>query len=562
MSLGPATPRELVVSIGLVAALASCGPSRSEPFTAWFAIDGATFEIIDELRSRGKLPAFDALIRSGTSGPMRSLAERRLMRTNRQRGYWSPILWASMATGVVPEKHGIRDFLLPVAGTSQVWMGSEEDPPQAELRFPEVATTAPVLLRVRLRSHTPNGEQSIGLRLNGEALVEWTVGVEWRDYTIPLEPERLRPARNHLVFDLSRQSRPADNPASSDRRLLSAELARFELLDRHGDALYVFDPVYERFSLGRGFYQPEARVVEAQSAHLRVAPVWSLLGDREHPVSIVGYWTTWPAYPVNGYLVSSRMGLRGRRQNTQRDLTWPAELAQEIEPLYPDGDAMKTIFAKAHLSDCEPPLIDDEGSVVSDVLRQDELYFRAAKKLLPDMDRGLFAVYFESIDVASHAYLHWRHGGALREGCPESARALIDEVYVQIDRWLGELVALLPEGAKIVVVSDHGLVPSNEGGLHSPEGIFIASGEGVRAGARMRGAGVLDVAPTLLHLFDEPIPFEMDGKLLAQAFTREWLESHPPRYIDEDMDFRFSRDASAEGDEEALERLRSIGYIN
>jgi predicted AlkP superfamily phosphohydrolase/phosphomutase len=562
MSTGPPTPHRLVVAIGLLVTLTSCESSRRQPLTIWFCIDGATFEIIDDLRSEGKLPVLDRLIRSGTSGPMTSLAARRLMRSNRQRGYWSPILWASMATGVVPEKHGVQDFLLPVAGTSQVWMGSEDEPPRAELRFPEVSTSDPVLLRARLRSHTPNGEQSIGVRLNGEPLAEWTVGVEWQDYTAPIAPDQLRPARNHLVFELSRQSRPSDNSASSDHRLLAAELSGFELVDRRGKRLYGFDPVYGRFSLGRGFYQPEAKVVEAQSGHMKVAPVWSLLGDRGHPVAIVGYWTTWPAYPVNGYLVSSRMGLRGRRQHTESQLTWPPELAGDIEPLYPAGDAMKSIFANVHLSDCEPPLMDDEGSVVPDVLRQDELYFRAAKKLLPNMDHGLFAVYFESIDVASHAYLHWRQGAALREGCPDSVRDVVDEVYVQVDRWLGELVSLLPEGARILVVSDHGLVASSSGGLHSPEGIFIASGEGIRRRAQIGGVGILDVAPTLLYLFGEPIPFGMDGKVIAQAFTQGWLESHPQRYRDEDIAFRFSGETSAEGDEEALERLRSIGYIN
>jgi predicted AlkP superfamily phosphohydrolase/phosphomutase len=65
--------------------------------------------------------------------------------------------------------------------------------------------------------------------------------------------------------------------------------------------------VYARFELGRGFYQPESEVVEAQSSHGRTLPLWKLLGDAGHTVGVVGFWNTWPAYPVNGFLVSSRM---------------------------------------------------------------------------------------------------------------------------------------------------------------------------------------------------------------------------------------------------------------
>jgi predicted AlkP superfamily phosphohydrolase/phosphomutase len=538
----------------------ACRAPRKSKLVALFALDGATLEVINELRSEGKLPAFDRLIRSGTSGEMVSMPTRRLMNANPRRGHWSPILWATVATGVVPEKHGILDFLLPVPGTSQVWMGSEDEPPRAELILPELRGEAPLSLRLKLRSHTPNGTQAIAVSLNGALLQSIDVPVELAEFTIPIAPESVRPATNRLVFGLSKQSRPSDGGISKDDRLLAAEMTWLEVIDREGHVVVSFDPVYGRFDLVRGFHQPEAEVVEAQSSHMRTVPVWKLLGDAGHRVGIVGFWNTWPAYPVNGFLVTSRMGLRGRRQNTTSALTWPLELASELEPLYPSPSDMKETFAEIHSFDCVPPLT-ERASALADVLRQDELYFRASKKLLPTLESGLFTVYFESIDVASHLYLHWRAGSPIPEECQDPVRDLVDEIYVQIDRWMGELLDILPADSVVFVVSDHGMGPAGDQGLHSPHGIFIAAGEGIRKDAEYQGASLLDIAPTILHELSEPVPLGMDGKVLAPIFELEWLSANPPRYVEKDIIGDVGGGVSREGSEDVLERLRALGYI-
>jgi predicted AlkP superfamily phosphohydrolase/phosphomutase len=254
------------------------------------------------------------------------------------------------------------------------------------------------------------------------------------------------------------------------------------------------------------------------------------------------------------------MGLRGRRQNTKTALTWPLELASELEPLYPSVSEMKETFQRIHAFDCETPLTELRNGL-ADVLRQDELYFRASKKLLPTLESGFFTVYFESIDVASHSYLQWRSGSALPSGCQESARGLVDAVYMEIDRYIGELVAMLPEDATIMVVSDHGLSPAGDQGLHSPLGIFIARGEGIRKDAEYSGASLLDIAPTILHLLSDPVPLAMDGKVLTPIFDEKWLGANPPRYADRVIEGQVGAGVSREATEDVLERLRALGYI-
>jgi predicted AlkP superfamily phosphohydrolase/phosphomutase len=279
-----------------------------------------------------------------------------------------------------------------------------------------------------------------------------------------------------------------------------------------------------------------------------------------HPVGIIGYWGTYPAYEVNGFLVSSRMGIQSKRWTNRHRLTWPEELADELEPLAPTHEDLEAAYPDLPMWDCDRSLL-DEHTVTTKILIQDEYYNRIARELLPSMKSGFFTIYFRGIDVASHAFLPWRHGADIPEYCPESVRGIVDQVYIQLDRWMSDFLEMVPEHATVVVVSDHGMTPAGTAGFHTPFGIFIASGKGIRSGGTLSGASVLDVAPTILHMFGAPIPFDMDGKILPQVFDSRWFLDHSPRYVDIDTSLTQKEEALTEGREEILEQLRALGYI-
>lgn len=66
-----------------------------------FGIDGADWDRAIPLMRQGKLPAFERLARSGARRTLLSLEPERL----------SPTIWTTVATGVLPEKHGIFHFV-------------------------------------------------------------------------------------------------------------------------------------------------------------------------------------------------------------------------------------------------------------------------------------------------------------------------------------------------------------------------------------------------------------------------------------------------------------------
>jgi predicted AlkP superfamily phosphohydrolase/phosphomutase len=63
---------------------------------------------------------------------------------------------------------------------------------------------------------------------------------------------------------------------------------------------------------------------------------------------------------------------------------------------------------------------------------------------------------------------------------------------------------------------------------HQPEGILLAVGPGIRAGAEIRGATLADLAPTILHLLGVPMPGPMDGQILHQGIRDQGLGNQVP----------------------------------
>jgi hypothetical protein len=56
-------------------------------------------------------------------------------------------------------------------------------------------------------------------------------------------------------------------------------------------------------------------------------------------------------------------------------------------------------------------------------------------------------------------------------------------------------------------------------GCHDPQGILMLYGAGVRAGERVSDCTNLDLAPTMLTLLGLPVPEEMKGRVLEEAFA-------------------------------------------
>jgi len=437
--LNPPTPK-------LVEARPGATVERQGRTTLLIGIDGMSWTAILPMVRRGELPNIERLMEQGSYGVLHSLRSYR--KSVKEWGYWSPVVWTSLATGVRPQRHGITDFVTPGKG--------------------------------RIASST----------------------------------------------------------------------------DRKAPAF------------------------------------WNLFSAFGKRVGVVGWWATWPAEKVSGYLVSSHAGLRGwrARELARPHLTYPEDLADQLSLR---GDTPESVvdWANREIFPFEryPVLQKTELKTIYSVLWQDRAYLRATQHLIQENDPvDLYAVYFEGIDALSHQF--WKayvdpddaDEITLPEGFRKHTR-IIPTYYRVIDSYIGQLLDILPDDVTVLIVSDHGfrLDPKNaKGANHSPYGVLMARGEGIARGksinldplGSLREAfdrhptGVLDVLPTLLYLHGLPVAKDLDGEIVGSLFERRFVGAHPLLQVDSYGDFRKNREVEIKVDpntaKEYEDRLRALGYIN
>src|SRR5262245_33914617 len=88
------------------------GSNHSNFRVILIGIDGGSWDILRRLVTEGKLPHFQKLIQNGSAGNLNSLNWKRMILGGK--GFFSPIVWTSIATGKIPSKHGVEDFTLPL----------------------------------------------------------------------------------------------------------------------------------------------------------------------------------------------------------------------------------------------------------------------------------------------------------------------------------------------------------------------------------------------------------------------------------------------------------------
>jgi predicted AlkP superfamily phosphohydrolase/phosphomutase len=107
--------------------------------------------------------------------------------------------------------------------------------------------------------------------------------------------------------------------------------------------------------------------------------------------------------------------------------------------------------------------------------------------------------------------------------------------------------------------------PSTEaewGGTHRRDGILIADGEPFKKGAKIQGARLIDMAPTILHLMGQPVPADMDGRVLEELFEPAFIAGNPVQVgVSEGSDGGQGGHYSAEEAAIVEERLKALGYI-
>jgi predicted AlkP superfamily phosphohydrolase/phosphomutase len=100
-------------------------------------------------------------------------------------------------------------------------------------------------------------------------------------------------------------------------------------------------------------------------------------------------------------------------------------------------------------------------------------------------------------------------------------------------------------------------------GMHRDYGMLIMNGPGIGSANTIEGAAIQDIAPTVLHTMGLPVPTDMDGHVLEQAFAEEYTAAFPVSFADPAAvtGEQGGIDYTEEGEKEIMERLEGLGYL-
>ena len=323
----------------------------------------------------------------------------------------------------------------------------------------------------------------------------------------------------------------------------------------------------------------------------RVKAFWNILSERGIPVTVVNWWVTWPPEKVKGIMISDRYRL-ARYKAMKMQVAYPTSLQDKL----PFPEISKERAAREWKTFRLPDLYDvtQDGRITAfdKALRnypqywcQDASVWNASRYVLKNYPTTVFAVVFRIIDISSHFFWCYLPLDLLAE-VREKASAetltqqdidrldarfaqIIEPVYSYADRIVGQIMDSAPPGSTFIVVSDHGFAFYKTSYSHTtqripPSGILILKGGPYRKGVEIQGASIYDITPTLLYQLHLPVAKDFDGKVLSSAFRSEFTGTYQIVSIPTWETGNRPTDQKpihSETDEETLEDLRALGYI-
>jgi len=97
---------------------------------------------------------------------------------------------------------------------------------------------------------------------------------------------------------------------------------------------------------------------------------------------------------------------------------------------------------------------------------------------------------------------------------------------------------------------------------NAPDGVVLFAGAGVNAGNEIREASQFDIAPTVLSLLGQPIPADCEGAPLAAVLNPDVLRNVRETQDNSDIHHTGPTERTSKDEEELIERLRELGYVD
>ena len=344
-----------------------------------------------------------------------------------------------------------------------------------------------------------------------------------------------------------------------------------------------------------GFVEPSPDgkgIRPVSSTSRKCKAIWNILSQSGLRSVVINWYASHPAEPIGGTILTNRLTnvLSADPQGTypQFDVAavHPRELLElaksfQVHPEEITAEQMVAFFPDARPTDKS----DRRIGWLAVNLAQCATTQNAATHFAAQEDWDLLAVYYDAIDHTGHSFMEYFPPAMAHVSAEDAAiyGEVVNSMYRFHDILLGRLLDLVGPDTTVILLSDHGFYhnhlrpkvreqePLKRLGnpilWHRLQGVFAATGPGIKRDELFYGTSLLDIAPTILALLGLPIPDDMDGRVLTRIFAEpvelDRIASYEPPHENDGIHRNVSEEETDPwATRQALEQLAALGYIN
>jgi predicted AlkP superfamily phosphohydrolase/phosphomutase len=537
-------------------------------------LDGATFDLIKPWAAQGKLPTLARLMQGGVSGNLESTLP----------PVTSPA-WPTFMTGKNPGKHGVFDFIRPRAGSFDMVNASQIHGQLLWEILSDAGYSVGVLnVPITYPPRPVNGYLIPGLLSPDQGQTVYPADL--------LEPYEAELGRYRLTPDV--QYKPgneaefiADLHDLIDTQLRYAlrlmrdhptdvVMLHFLATDNGSHALWRFmDQTHPRYDAALAAKYGDALLKIYQHLDDAVAQIQSSIINHQSSIIIMSDHGFGPLHrTINLNMLFLEKGLMRLKRNFSTQARWWA---------FRHGLTPATVYK----------LLSKLGlqNITAQVSRKARNEVVGKFLSFEDVDWSRTTAY--SMGHVGQVYLNLQgrepHGIVTPDQYQAARQKVIDALNTLIDPATGRPLVdrIIPreeaahgpyaeQGADLHLILDgyrtiafplfategRVLTPQIRGdsGCHRLHGIFIGQGAAFEPGAIIDGARLIDLAPTILHLLNVPVPEDMDGRVLTEALSAD-LRGQSTQLGAASTATLTQVDFTPDEQAEVEERLRALGYL-